>query len=379
SDDDKDGPSNVPTVSVDGLSGNLINLAVTEFPRNYSFKFVMNRTSDDYAICEAVVDEELVDAYNSQNNASAILLPETNYSLDGFTILKPGETVSQEMTITFSSTSGLEYGNTYLLPVRMAIDSELTDKFAIESQDQVYYFVIDGDKQTVWKSGIDMSGFMTPVNFTIPGSEVRLEDNTHTFEMYIYPYNWHSGTNYIGTWRGIDYNESASGAAFSGCELRVSGTDGTTNIGNRQVDFPSTTLPTDQWVLISITCEGTLTDQTVDPAYWLYVNGQLVGSVAPQKRYTGSSQGYHAWYTFNGMMLGNSGYYFEGLVGEMRMWKDCLSQSEIQANMQQVQDPSALYGYWKVDEGSGSVLTDSSGNGRDLTTTTSLPWGSEIF
>ena len=37
---------------------------------------------------------------------------------------------------------------------------------------------------------------------------VTIEDNTHTFEMLVYPYSWHSGTNYIGTWRGKDTNNN---------------------------------------------------------------------------------------------------------------------------------------------------------------------------
>ena len=42
--------------------------------------------------------------------------------------------------------------------------------------------------------------------------------------------------------------------------------------------------------------------------------------------------------------------------------------------------PSDLYGYWKLDEGEGNTLKDSSGNGRDLTfpTSANVIWNAEF-
>lgn len=77
--------------------------------------------------------------------------------------------------------------------------------------------------------------------------------------MLVYPYSWHSGTNYIGTWRGKDTNNNNE--VFSGCELRVTGATGASNIGNRQCDLTlanqNITLPANQWVRLTITCDGT--------------------------------------------------------------------------------------------------------------------------
>lgn len=39
-----------------------------------------------------------------------------------------------------------------------------------------------------------------------------------------------------------------------------------------------------------------------------------------------------------------------------------------------------MYAYWKLDEGEGTTLKDSSGNGRDLTFPegTEVAWGAEL-
>lgn len=76
-------------------------------------------------------------------------------------------------------------------------------------------------------------------------------------------------------------------------------------------------------------------------------------------------------YTLTGIQFGNtsSSMYFDGLISDIRMWKKCLTAEEVKANLRTIASPSSsdLYGYWKLDEGEGNTLKDSSGNGRDLT------------
>ena len=99
---------------------------------------------------------------------------------------------------------------------------------------------------------------------------------------------------------------------------------------------------------------------------------------------TTSSQRFQVGYTLTGFQFGyaSSGYYFNGLIGEIRMWKDCLTQEEIRSHLRTVENPSKdeMYAYWKLDEGEGTTLKDSSGNGRDLTFPegTEVAWGAEL-
>ncbi len=61
----------------------------------------------------------------------------------------------------------------------------------------------------------------------------------------------------------------------------------------------------------------------------------------------------------------------EHMMGQVRLWNKALTQAEIQSNMGgPVAVSSNLTGYWKMDEGEGDVVHDSSGNGNDATVVT---------
>jgi hypothetical protein len=95
----------------------------------------------------------------------------------------------------------------------------------------------------------------------------------------------------------------------------------------------------------------------------LYVNGQLKMNV--------SSPGTINWdgsYTnsYLGGMDDPWGGKFPGLMDEVRIWNVARTQAQIQASMNaELSGPqSGLQAYYKMNEGSGQTLTDSSGNGR---------------
>ena len=56
-------------------------------------------------------------------------------------------------------------------------------------------------------------------------------------------------------------------------------------------------------------------------------------------------------------------------MSDVRLWSDVRTQAEIQANKDIILsgNESNLKGYWKLDEGSGSVAFDSSPSGYDGT------------
>ena len=64
--------------------------------------------------------------------------------------------------------------------------------------------------------------------------------------------------------------------------------------------------------------------------------------------------------------LSNSSTY-KGMMDEVEIWNRALSQSEIQSRMNKEIDSSDVYwsnikGYWKMNEGTGQIVNDSSGN-----------------
>ena len=69
--------------------------------------------------------------------------------------------------------------------------------------------------------------------------------------------------------------------------------------------------------------------------------------------------------------------YLDGEMSEVRIWDHCLTQAEIQApNHFYFVDPASegLIAYWKMDDGGGTILKDSSPNGNDLTLDSATKW-----
>ena len=69
--------------------------------------------------------------------------------------------------------------------------------------------------------------------------------------------------------------------------------------------------------------------------------------------------------------------YFDGEMAEVRIWDHCLTEEEINADTHfYTVDPASegLIAYWKLDDGAGTVLKDSSPNGNDLTLDEDTTW-----
>ena len=86
-------------------------------------------------------------------------------------------------------------------------------------------------------------------------------------------------------------------------------------------------------------------------------------------------------YVINSLQLCSSGSYFRAnaRMAQVRFWKKALSASAIKDGMSRLVAPDSdgLFGYWKLDDGSGSIYHDATGNGYDLTCRTEPEWGTE--
>ena len=69
--------------------------------------------------------------------------------------------------------------------------------------------------------------------------------------------------------------------------------------------------------------------------------------------------------------------YLDGEMSEVRIWDHCLTEEEINAptHFYTVSPASeGLTAYWKMDDGEGTLLKDSSPNGNDLTLDNPARW-----
>ena len=78
--------------------------------------------------------------------------------------------------------------------------------------------------------------------------------------------------------------------------------------------------------------------------------------------------------------------YFDGIMDDVSIWNLALSQSDIQANMNNALtgNENGLVGYWNFDEGTGTQVTDQTSNGNDGTIygavwTTDIPINAKKF
>jgi hypothetical protein len=92
----------------------------------------------------------------------------------------------------------------------------------------------------------------------------------------------------------------------------------------------------------------------------IFIDGEEVVSVAETRNVHTSTKKFSI-----GRQGEDAVQYFEGYIDEVRIWNDVRTEQEIQANMYLELEgtESGLIGYYKMNEGSGDVMGDSSSSG----------------
>ena len=140
-----------------------------------------------------------------------------------------------------------------------------------------------------------------------------------------------------------------------------------------------------------VTCSTTLADKEwhhIAATYKksgsvvLYVDGEQVGTGTAQAHgvdMNGVGAGWAGggladWHFYIGVSCQTSRD-FDGSMADLRVWKTARSASDIKADMKNASPSKTdLIGYWRMNEGSGDTVKDSSGAGRDLQANSTLSW-----
>ncbi|MES2388976.1 MAG: LamG-like jellyroll fold domain-containing protein, partial [Bacteroidota bacterium] len=117
--------------------------------------------------------------------------------------------------------------------------------------------------------------------------------------------------------------------------------------------------PTNTWVHIAVTCDGSNSK--------LYINGSLAYTQANTKLPSNITTTTKA--SIGALNYNISRYSFTGAMDEMRIWTVARSAAEIAAyiNIPVPAGTTGLLAYYKCNDGSGTTLTDASGNGNNGT------------
>lgn len=197
---------------------------------------------------------------------------------------------------------------------------------------------------------------------------MNLSGSALSFEGWIKPSSFKSASPYISSIMGTEVSDSNSAFLRLGdAGLANNKLQFVVSINNVQQKLASATaLNANTWYHVAATYDGANMK--------IYINGVLDAT----KAQTGSVNSTGA---FNVGYLYNTSRNFNGKIDEVRVWKRALSQTEISQNMCNVSVPAtSLAAYWKFNEGSGSTVQDTSGNGVTLTLTgvDSSNWGTDL-
>ena len=304
------------------------------------------------------VDPSLVDSYNEKNGTSAILLPSDIYTFSSqeFTI-NQGAVRTDECVIDFKNVLTLSKDTLYVLPVVLQ-----SNDIDVLSSRSTKYYVFEGANLINWAAY--MYENWCTINWTNPDVLSNLKQ--FTIEMLVNA-DWDRNKIDQG---GVE-NNSIFG--IEGYFLLRSGDlshpnnriQVCTNSGEPEMTGD---MPYNKWFPLVLTYDANTSLLT------LYIEGKETGT------YTAGN--YPDGVTFNAANFKINNSYNNVRSGcinfsEVRVWNKILDAETIaEPNHPYYVDPmsSGLVAYWKFNEGSGTVISDRTGNGNDAIANGPVQW-----
>ncbi len=328
-------------------SSPLVKFTVEDTPSTYMVTASTTGKVSKPINVEFAIDYSLVDQYNAEHGASYYAAPDNAVELVNPEVaIETGKAASAGASVRVVSTEDFVDGRTYIIPVTIKSTDSYLD--VLESSRTIYLRI----SRVISFNALDMSNTNLYSNF-IFADDKAVEMNNYTYEIKCYINEFHTSPEQISrlcSWTAKDESKSNM--------LRF-GENGQ-DIKSLQWVNPAggyvskTLFQTKSWYTISLTYDGSTLS--------MYINGVKDGEMS------GS-----AACTFQRMELGMSWenypskQYFNGRIAEVRVWNRALSASEIQIGQCGVDAGSTgLVAYWKMNEGTGHIFHDATGNGYDM-------------
>lgn len=329
----------VENLLIDGDVQTAIHVRIAQ-PVSYDVKATL-----DYA-------PEFVEEYNNTNGTTYSVLPSEYLSFDKQAVIKAGSISSENININVAEFP-TDSGEAYCIPIKIAsCDAPfgITDKSS-----RMLYLLTAPNKQVVpamTYAQVPASGIEHSQDdaWGVATSEWTLEG---WVQMSAFPINNQAIFNGSVS-QGTEIYVRFGDAAIPYNQLQI-------KTGGSQVES-NTLFQAYTWYHIAFTyANGHLT---------VYVNGD----VDVEKDFAATD------YVINGLQLCSSGStYFRATarMAQVRFWKKALTQANLKDGMSRniSADSEGLIGYWKLNEGEGSIYYDSSPNGRDMYLKSAPSWG----
>ncbi len=329
----------------------LQKFVVEDVPSTYPITVSSTKKVSADVDLTVAIDTSLVSKYNAENGTNFYAIPAGAVKLNASELkIKAGEAISSATNVEMVSTDDFATGRTYLIPVTIKSAKGGTDD-VIEASRTLYLRV-----SRILNFYALENNYNASSNFVFDDSK-RVDLSKYTIEFKVYPTSLGTG---IASDNQIQRVLSIEGKGEENANMFRFGESGTARNclqwilpGGRA--FSKTLFGNNRWYLVSCTYDGT--------DYVMYVDGvkdaqaTSPGKVMPFQRFElGMS-----WAGYP------NGQFFHGRMCEIRVWNRVLSASEIEGGMAGV-DPKSdgLLAYWKMDQASGPIIKDVTGNGYDM-------------
>lgn len=329
-------------------------ITITDTGVDAEITVCLNEVASQDAKFKLVVDSVILDKYNEKQATGFIVLPDEVYEFNPEVTVVAGNFSASATRIHIKPLPTKYAGESYALPLRL----ESVDGVVPTTSTTATYVITT---EAVFSSSLPM--FTGAPSLTVDGFSASFPQ--FTIETRFQISNTGNRNRFVFT----------NGGSVL---LRFEDPQNDTNEHKKHslVQFqgegwylnPDYSFQPNKWQHLALTYDG--------KAVTLYVNGAFAGS----KEGTAAPEfGYLAW--FGGTPFGGHG---DGagawagckiLCAELRLWSVCRSEAQIQNNIITTSTKSpGLKAYWRMNEGSGNVFEDMTGNGYTLTTTKDPVW-----
>lgn len=292
-----------------------------------------------------VVDESVLEAYNKEQSASYLVLPESAYAMDPVVAIEAGA-FSAETRIDLKPLTEDMIGESYALPLRLVCEdgsiptTSTTSTFVITTESVIT------SSHPMWNGGAGLiaDNFSeTLPQFTI---ECRFQvSNTANRNRAVFTNGGSVLLRFEDPQNPTDDFEAHSLVQFQGEGWYLN---------------PTLSFTPHKWQHLALTYDGTQVT--------LYVNGAFAGNKTGVCDPTFNAACWFGGDAGGGHGTGNS--WWSGckiICSELRVWSVCRTAAQIQNNMTTTSARSqGLVAYWRMNEGEGSVFEDYTGNGHTL-------------
>ena len=191
---------------------------------------------------------------------------------------------------------------------------------------------------------------------------INLSGSALTFEAWVRPVAFQSASPFISSIMGEEASGNAALIRFGDGVLSTNNKPQfVLRIGGSEAKlWGSTALSTNAWYHLAATYDGSYMR--------IYVNGKEDASQSQSGDFTAN-----AAFWIAGI---NSSRYLNGQMDDVRVWNVARSAENIRANMhRELQgNETGLVAYYKMDTGTGTTASDSSGSGNDGALTNGPAW-----